>query len=190
MKFRWAYLLMILPTVTDCLETGRLPSSPREFITEVVLAFVVAACVHIIYRQEEGILARTAWLNLLSDVTSASNEADTVEQVFRFATRRICREGVWSSCQVYVPNRGEPPGVVPPPPFFFETEAVRPGLKEAIRGLQFDPGQGLVGRVLERGEIDWVTELKEDPVFSRSEALLKSGMTSALAFPIKIGRET
>ncbi|HLY74369.1 MAG TPA: GAF domain-containing sensor histidine kinase [Planctomycetota bacterium] len=190
MRFRWAYLLMILPTLTDCLETGRLPSTPREFITEVVLAIVVGGCVRMIYSQQEGILARTAWLNLLSDVTSSSNEADTVEQAFRFATRRICQEGVWSFCQVYVPERHPPSSIRSASPLFFDAKGSRPDLKAALDALRFDRGTGLVGRVLDRGEIDGVSDLKTDPVLSRSEALAKSGMTSALAFPIKIGHET
>ncbi|HLY08889.1 MAG TPA: GAF domain-containing sensor histidine kinase [Planctomycetota bacterium] len=190
MKFRWAYLLMILPTLTDCLETGRLPSTPREYITEVVLAIVVGACVRMIYSQEEGILARTAWLNLLSDVASSSNEADTVDQAFRFATRRICQEGVWSICQVYVPKGSPPTAVLPASPLFFDARGPRPALKEAVDALRFDVGKGLVGRVLERGETDWVSDVRTDPVLSGSEALVQSGTTSALAFPIKIGRET
>jgi diguanylate cyclase (GGDEF)-like protein len=40
-----AYLLMLIPTVTDWVEVGHLPRTKREMITEVIMALIVAAMV-------------------------------------------------------------------------------------------------------------------------------------------------
>ena len=37
-----AYTLALIPAVTDWLETGHLPATPREYITEIVLGIVIA----------------------------------------------------------------------------------------------------------------------------------------------------
>jgi FOG: GGDEF domain len=41
----WMYILVPIPLVTDFLETGSLPRSPREWITEIVAGSVIAALV-------------------------------------------------------------------------------------------------------------------------------------------------
>lgn len=46
----WAYVLVLVPTVTDWLETGHLPRGPRELITEVVVGAMLAVGIRIIYR--------------------------------------------------------------------------------------------------------------------------------------------
>lgn len=48
---RWLYLLMLIPTLSELLETGRLPSSPRSLITDVVLTIVVGVLVCYIRRE-------------------------------------------------------------------------------------------------------------------------------------------
>jgi diguanylate cyclase (GGDEF)-like protein len=46
----WAYLLVLVPVISDALETGRWPSHPRDFVTEVVMGLVVAVFVRRIHR--------------------------------------------------------------------------------------------------------------------------------------------
>lgn len=46
----WAYLLVLVPVISDAIETGRLPSHPRDFVTEVVMGLVVAVFVRRIHR--------------------------------------------------------------------------------------------------------------------------------------------
>lgn len=56
-----AYLLALVPAVTDWIETGRLPSAPRDFLTELVLGVLVAAFVHRIHVEMRRVeaMART-----------------------------------------------------------------------------------------------------------------------------------
>lgn len=54
---RWMYLLALIPVLTDLIETGRLPSAPREFVTEVVVGLVIALLVHKVRREHFAVLA-------------------------------------------------------------------------------------------------------------------------------------
>jgi diguanylate cyclase (GGDEF)-like protein len=48
---RWLYLLVLLPLLTELLETGALPHAPREWITEVVLGSILFSLVQHLRRQ-------------------------------------------------------------------------------------------------------------------------------------------
>jgi diguanylate cyclase (GGDEF)-like protein len=54
---RWLYGLVALPVMTDMVETGALPGSPREWVTEVVAGLVIAALVRQVRREHSNVLA-------------------------------------------------------------------------------------------------------------------------------------
>jgi diguanylate cyclase (GGDEF)-like protein len=54
----WMYALVPIPLVTDFLETGSLPRSPREWITEIVAGSVIAALVSKVRRSQRMLEAQ------------------------------------------------------------------------------------------------------------------------------------
>lgn len=54
---RWMYLLVVLPLLTDVLESGRLPEGPRQWITEVVIGAVIVLLVRKIRKEHQAVLA-------------------------------------------------------------------------------------------------------------------------------------
>ncbi|HEU5296650.1 MAG TPA: GGDEF domain-containing protein [Burkholderiaceae bacterium] len=58
---RWMYWLVVVPFLTDIAETGRLPHSAREWITEAVAGALIAALVRHVVRQQRRLadLARS-----------------------------------------------------------------------------------------------------------------------------------
>lgn len=54
---RLSYLLLLLPVLTDWLEDGRLPSSHREWITEVVMTIIILGFIYL-FRQVRKELQR------------------------------------------------------------------------------------------------------------------------------------
>lgn len=50
-RLGWLYLLALVPVFTELGETGTLPRTPREWLTEVVGAIVIGALVHRVRRQ-------------------------------------------------------------------------------------------------------------------------------------------
>ena len=51
------YLLVLVPVLTDLVETGRLPVSPREWITEVVVGLVITLLVRKVRKEHCLVLA-------------------------------------------------------------------------------------------------------------------------------------
>jgi diguanylate cyclase (GGDEF)-like protein len=54
---RWLYVLAALPTMTDLIETGALPGSPRAWVTEIVVGLVIAALVGRVRKDHAALLA-------------------------------------------------------------------------------------------------------------------------------------
>jgi PAS domain S-box-containing protein len=57
------------------------------------------------------------------------------------------------------------------------------------RGLTFDIGQGLPGRVWATGEMLAISDIAADDNYLRGEMAIQAGLRSALAFPIFVGNE-
>ena len=53
---RWLYVLVGLPVLTDAVETGGLPASPREWVTQIVVGFVIAALVRQVRKEHLAVL--------------------------------------------------------------------------------------------------------------------------------------
>jgi len=56
-RFRWLYLLVLVPTITDLLETGRLPSTPRESLSEIFRAVLLGVGAWLFCRQADQLAA-------------------------------------------------------------------------------------------------------------------------------------
>ena len=54
--------------------------------------------------------------------------------------------------------------------------------------LVLAPGEGLPGRVLERGRPAWITDAPEDANFPRADAARRSGLHAAFGFPLRSPR--
>jgi PAS domain S-box-containing protein len=57
------------------------------------------------------------------------------------------------------------------------------------RETSFTRGSGLPGRVWASGELVWVPDVLADPDFPRAAGAAEVGLTSALAFPLRLGGE-
>jgi len=57
MRMRWVYLGVAVPTITEWLEEGRFPETPRESITVVVLTLLMTAGAWLICRQTDRLAA-------------------------------------------------------------------------------------------------------------------------------------
>jgi PAS domain S-box-containing protein len=61
--------------------------------------------------------------------------------------------------------------------------------EQVSRGLRFEKGQGLPGRVWATGEAAWIPNAADDENFPRSLVVREAGFHSAFSFPILIGNE-
>lgn len=138
---------------------------------------------------EEEVAERVALLEVLHDVTRISNEADSVEQGLEDALCRIARHDDWDLGHAWVRTDEGGPGMVSSGIWCAsagmeerETGGLR-AFKRLCADHRFEAGQGLVGRVLEEGQPEWVDDIEELDEWKRT-ALRKVGLHAAAAFPV------
>ena len=57
----WMYLLVLVPVVTDVIETGGWPARPREWFTEVSVGLLIAVLVRRILRERQALERSRGW---------------------------------------------------------------------------------------------------------------------------------
>ncbi len=85
----WLYLLIAVPFLTDLGETGRLPASPRDWLSEIVGGLVIAALVRKV-RQEHLAVQRLARTDALTGLLNRGS-FESVVQVERARALRYGR---------------------------------------------------------------------------------------------------
>ncbi|HUH11597.1 MAG TPA: ATP-binding protein [Longimicrobiales bacterium] len=71
----------------------------------------------------------------------------------------------------------------------WQAELGEPGhsFAEQTASLRLEPGVGLPGRVLERGEPVWLSDVQREENFPRAGAAREAGLHGAFAFPVLVG---
>jgi PAS domain S-box-containing protein len=141
------------------------------------------ACVVQVDEEAERGLSRA----LSFAVIRALTEAPVAEQVPRRILQNLSETGAWARGELWIVDvqlkalrllDAWPPAAAEPD----EIDTTTPG-------MTFLPGIGLPGNVWETGKPIWITDLVSEPIFSRSAAAPRSGLRSAIAFPILNGRD-
>jgi diguanylate cyclase (GGDEF)-like protein len=76
--YRWMYLLAALPTISDLIETGGLPSTIRAWVTEITMGIVMVLLVHQV-RKAYAELLRLAVTDPLSGLHNRRAFVDAIE---------------------------------------------------------------------------------------------------------------
>lgn len=135
-------------------------------------------------RLEERVREETAHLSLLYDITRAANEAEFVGHAFKYAVKRLCSGGFWRFCRVLQPSKDSPGTFVP-------MRGLQAVLDEPWASLSPAPvpSPSLLGKVLEQESLEWVEDLRNTDLTEDYRTLAQAGLQSAVAFPVKAGRE-
>jgi PAS domain S-box-containing protein len=101
--------------------------------------------------------------------------------------REVCQNLAWTIGALWLP---EPSGLA----LGLQSAWSDPGADvsaflEASRGIRFEPGVGLPGRVWASGEPAWIRDVTRDVGFYRTEAARQSGLHGAFAVPVPLGDE-
>ena len=119
-------------------------------------------------------------------VVVAANEAQTAVEAVEIAVGRLCRFNDWPLGHGYL--RDDEGVLRPSGAWYLETPDAYPRFREITARTTFEPGEGLIGRVAERGEAEWVRDVTEDATFVRNRAAPLE-VKAALAVPIVRGSE-
>ena len=139
---------------------------------------------------EEHLRRQTEFISLLQIITSAANEASNVEEAFEAALERICAILGWPLGHVYrVVEDGsgdiESAGLWHP-----KSAKSFATFKSITEGTRWSPKpEGLVGRVLHDGEVNWIEDVTRAPGFVRARAAEENAVRGGFAFPVLIGFE-
>ena len=80
---RWPYLLAILPAVSEFIESGALPVTPRSWVTEVTIGLVIVALVHHLRR----VHAQLVELTVTDPLTGLGNRRGFIDTIAADAAR-------------------------------------------------------------------------------------------------------
>jgi diguanylate cyclase (GGDEF)-like protein len=81
-----AYGLALAPVLTDWLETGHLPTHPRDYITEIVVGAIIALCIAAIHRNTDRLRA-IAEVDVLTGLGNRRKFTEDLRQAVETAHR-------------------------------------------------------------------------------------------------------
>jgi signal transduction histidine kinase len=141
---------------------------------------------------EEELYKSNALVNLLREVSTASNEASTVEEAMQTGIRLVCAYTGWPIGHVFLRPRteeGYTSDVVSTNLWHLDDPERFEEFVKTTEGTSFPSGVGLPGRVLASGKPDWIADVSEDPNFPRAQRAKDIGIRAGKAFPMLTGRE-
>ncbi len=140
-------------------------------------------------KQEEALKQEYAYVQLLHDVSSAANEAETFEQAIQTCLNKICSLTGWAIGHLFLPTTDFPPNLTSTNIWFLDDPEGLRNFREATNDMKINYGEELAGRVLATGEQTWVRDITKNPRFQRGRFSKENGIASGFAFPVLIGRE-
>ncbi|MFB6122014.1 MAG: PAS domain-containing protein [Haloferacaceae archaeon] len=120
---------------------------------------------------------------LLLDVVRVAGEAGSAEDALRRTIERVCAETRWVYGEAWVPT--EDGTALERVTGHACEEAFERFVRESD-GMRFEPGEGLVGRVWQSAEPEWMPDVSaaSADAFGRTDAAERAGLRAGLAVPI------
>jgi len=139
----------------------------------------------------ESALRETAEvIQLLQVITSAANEAVTVESALQIALDRVCAFTGWPVGHAYMVDDASGGVAVSTGLWHLDDEEAFATFKRVTEGRSWGPSKaGLVRRVLVHGKPAWIMDVTKDPGFVRAKSAKEIGVRAGFAFPVLAGSE-
>lgn len=138
----------------------------------------------------QQVAERTALLELLQAITAAANEATGLEAVLQLAVDQICAYTGWPVGHVYLAAPDSSGLWISSTIWHLDTPERFAAFQQVTQAMQIHtPEENLMGHVIASGRPEWQEDVTSDPTFRRSASAKESGLNTAFAFPILVGRE-
>lgn len=125
-------------------------------------------------------------LQLLQRVTEGANKTDQIDAALRLALTEVGSDLGWALGHAYLRRNGKL--VVAATWQAVETSELAE-FAAASAEMCFEPGVGLPGRVLADPQPHWIEDVTTDTNFPRAPVAARCNMSSACAFPVRVGDE-
>lgn len=140
-------------------------------------------------KPEEALKQEMAYVQLLQEVSSASNEARTFEEAIQICLEKICNLTGWAIGHLFLPTGESPPNLVSANIWVLKDPERFKKFRGMTGSITIRYGEGLAGMVLATGRHSWVRNVREDPRSRRRKIGEEFGIISGFAFPVLIGKE-
>ena len=138
-------------------------------------------------RIEQDLVAKTAILGLLSEITMAINEASDIDEVIQVSLDKICAHTGWPIGHAFVREGADTGRLVSAELWCLSDPDRFARFREMTRSAVFERGVGLPGRILETGKPAWITDITQDSNFPRAKMAQDIGAKSGFAVPVRAG---
>lgn len=138
---------------------------------------------------ERALAQKSEQVQLLEEIASAANLANSVEDALQFAVDRICAFTGWPVGHVYLTQSTPTPVLVATNIWHIDEPEKFATFRQVTEKTRLKPGKGLSGRVLASGKPEWVVDVISDPGFARLSIPEDRSVRAGLFFPILIRQE-
>lgn len=126
-------------------------------------------------------------LELLYVVTDAASRAATTDEALQVAIDQLCTYTAWPVGHVYRVNEEAAITLVSTKLWHIHDEQQFASFRAASENVRFKPGEGLPGRVYEKREPVWLSNVTKDDNFPRDQAAIAVGLRGAIGIPVFVG---
>lgn len=132
---------------------------------------------------------RTSILNVLHEVASAANKADTFEEAVEFVLRRVSEHNGWCFGHVFVPLENSPEELRPLNVYYEKAPARFAPFCAAMLNTTVRRGYGLPGQVYATGKPSWTNNVAADFRARKVQATDTVDVKTGVAFPVLVGSD-
>lgn len=139
-------------------------------------------------RMEQDVRRYSERERLLREIAIATNEAEDVDAALSYTLETICTHLGWELGHAYIWDHEEQ--YLAPTSVWHVANENRFELFQQVTTHLYVTltGEGLLGRVLESGKIEWVPDLMTEPDFLRAEVADQCGLKSGFGVPVFSGQ--
>lgn len=136
---------------------------------------------------QKALQAQTALVALLQEITAAANQNLPPREAFQVALDRICAFLGWPAGHAYLIKRDAT--FLPVNIWSSQMPASLDAFRALTESITFQPGDGLIGDVMQTGQPVWLNNPHEQANFRRKQMAIDTGLKTAVAVPVLADRE-
>jgi PAS domain S-box-containing protein len=140
-------------------------------------------------RAEEALHKNNVVIQLLRGAATASNEALSFEEAMQKCLELMRVHIGWPMGHVYIVSESPTSELLSTSIWYLDNHERFEAFMKATEDTRFSLGVELSGRVLASGEPVWISDVSEDPSFSRIKQAVDTGIRAGFAFPVLVRDE-
>ncbi len=138
-------------------------------------------------RTETALIEKTAYLQMLQEITAVANRSATAEEAIQTTLDRVCAHVRWPVGHAYIFDSETTDDLVSMALWHLDDPQRFEIFRRVTEATRFGSGVGLPGRVSHGAAPAWIADVAEDPNFPRAPAAGECSLRAGFAFPVMTG---